>query len=354
VLSLKITLNTLKTKGRKFGLVLIHSILFLVCKNWEEEMRFLILTNNTIIMKSTKIILLTMLISFGFNTMAQVAINTDGSEPDGSAMLDVKSISKGLLLPRLNTIQISYIANPTAGLLVFNVDSSDFYGFNGSKWIALWDTSDTIDVWSCGTPIADSRDGQSYNTIQIGSQCWMAENLNIGTMINATTGGANSDGEQTNNNIIEKYCQDNDETNCITYGGLYKWDEMMQYVTIEEAQGICPSGWHLSTDGEWALLSDFLGGQSIAGGKMKEIGTTHWDSPNTGSTNSSGFTGLPGSFCDSYGFFISLGVHGGYWWSSSEGSDAHAWHRFLLYNSGQVFRNLDYKPFGFSVRCLKD
>ncbi len=88
-------------------------------------------------MKTTKIILLALLISFGLNTLAQVAVNTDGTVPDESAMLDVKSTNSGLLLPRMNTVQISSIFNPAAGLMVFNIDSSDFYGFNGNKWISM-------------------------------------------------------------------------------------------------------------------------------------------------------------------------------------------------------------------------
>ncbi|MBI4648201.1 MAG: hypothetical protein HY738_16860 [Bacteroidia bacterium] len=154
-------------------------------------------------------------------------------------------------------------------------------------------SSDATLFAGCGTPFTDSRDSKIYNTVLIGTQCWMAENLNFGTMINSTTGGQ----FQTDNAVIEKYCYSNNSANCSTYGGLYEWNEMMQYNPSDAGnpgttQGICPSGWHIPTDAELTTLTDYLGGESVAGGKMKEIGTTHWTSPNTGATNESGCTAL--------------------------------------------------------------
>lgn len=242
----------------------------------------------------------------------------------------------------MNTLQIRYISNPAAGLLVFNTDSSDFYGFNGNEWISIWNTGDSITAWSCGHSLIDSRDGQTYNTVLIGTQCWMAENLNIGTMINGSS-------NQTDNATIEKYCYNNSTANCDTYGGLYQWNEMMQYVMTEGAQGICPDGWHLPSDGEWTTLTDYLGGTSVAGGKMKETGTTHWATPNTGATNVSGFTGLPGGH-RSFDYLF----YRGYWWSSTEIGGTAAWYRFLLYDDHQVGRYGISMTFGFSVRCLKN
>lgn len=254
----------------------------------------------------------------------------------------------------MNTFQIRYISNPAAGLLVFNTDSSDFYGFNGSKWISLWNIGYTLSVWYCGNAFEDPRDGQTYNTVQIGSQCWFAENLNIGTRID----GANN---QTDNSTIEKYCYSDDDANCTTYGGLYQWDEMMQYVTTESEQGICPDGWHLPTDGDWKTMEMELGmSQSQAdavnwrgideGEKMKS--TSGWNNNGNG-TNSSGFNALPGGLRSSGGSFLYLGNYG-YWWSSTEDSGTYAWHRSLSYGYDQVGRGYDGKTYGFSVRCLKD
>jgi uncharacterized protein (TIGR02145 family) len=203
----------------------------------------------------------------------------------------------------------------------------------------------------CGNDFIDARDGQTYSSVLIGTQCWMAENLNIGTRINGVA-------EQTDNSIIEKYCFDNSEVNCDTYGGLYQWNEMMQYATIEGVQGICPAGWHLPTDEEWTILTAFLGGESIAGGKMKatgtfEAGTGLWYAPNEGATNSSGFTVLPGGIRDYNGSFYDMGSYA-YFWSSTEFYFDNAWGRFLGYNNSVVLTYDGYKYDGFSSRCIQD
>jgi uncharacterized protein (TIGR02145 family) len=225
-----------------------------------------------------------------------------------------------------------------------------------SEWVdAVGDFIFPPQLLECGGSLIDSRDGQSYNTVLIGTQCWMAENLNVGTKINSTQSGY----QQQDNGTIEKYCNNNDEANCDVYGGLYEWPEAMQYVTTDGAQGICLDGWHLPTDGEWATLSDYLGGSSVAGGKMKSTGTIEegtglWYSPNTGANNSSGFSGLPGGYryyLD--GSFSGLGSFG-YFWSSSQGSTNNAWSRFLYFYNANVNQYYIVKDSGFSVRCLKD
>jgi uncharacterized protein (TIGR02145 family) len=199
---------------------------------------------------------------------------------------------------------------------------------------------------NCGDQLIDYRDGQVYNTVLIGEQCWMAENLNIGEMINGNS-------NQTDNGIIEKYCYDNVPTNCDEYGGLYQWNEMMQYTTTQGVQGICLDGWHIPTDGEWTILTDFLGGESVAGGKMKELGTTHWNSPNIGATNESGFTALPGGYRDLSANFHSLCCYCKFW-SSPEINTYNAWCRTLYYLNDDVYRSSDGKNMSYSVRCLKD
>lgn len=202
----------------------------------------------------------------------------------------------------------------------------------------------------CGTPI--SYGGQSYNTVQIGSQCWMAANLNIGTMINGNS-------NQTNNGIIEKYCYGNSTANCNVYGGLYQWNEMMQYSLIPGDKGICPSGWHLPTDAEWCTLEQEvdpsipcaeIGWRGVnGGGKLKEAGTTHWLSPNTGATNSSGFTALPGGTRSASGIFSTITNYGNFWSASSSG-----WFRGLYYNNAQVNRGYINDESGLSVRCIRN
>jgi len=209
--------------------------------------------------------------------------------------------------------------------------------------------------WECGQTLTDTRDGKVYNTVQIGNQCWMKENLNIGTRI---AGSSN----QTNNGTIEKYCYDNDENNCTAYGGLYQWDEMMQYSLTPGIQGICPAGWHLPTDAEWCTLTTFLDvnvncasetwNGVDAGGKMKETGYIHWLSPNVGATNSSGFTGLPGGARNTGGWYGSL-TDRGHFWSSTSYLSTLAFIRALDFNGQQVGRGASPKTDGFSIRCIK-
>jgi len=194
--------------------------------------------------------------------------------------------------------------------------------------------------------------GQVYHTVQIGIQCWLRENLNFGTRIDGTQ-------EQTDNGIIEKYCSDDLDVNCKIYGGLYQWNEMMQYVATSGAKGICPAGWHVPTDSDWSKLVDYLGGESLAGGKIKytgtiEAGTGLWAAPNSGASNNTGFTALPAGDRNYSGSFNSLGFYTDFW-SSTIGSNAEtAWDRNLNYNYGNVYRSSFSKTYGFSCRCLKD
>ena len=186
-------------------------------------------------------------------------------------------------------------------------------------------------------------DGNSYNTIKIGDQCWMKENLK-------TT--SNSAG-----NSITRYCYDNITTNCDTYGGLYDWNTIMDGSSSSSAnpsgvQGICPTGWHLPSDAEWSKLIDFHGGWNVAGGKLKETGTTHWNSPNNEATNSSGFSALPGGWYNG-SVFNTLNYYC-YWWSSTQNSPSHAWFLNLYHSSGNISHYFNNKTFGYSVRCIKD
>ncbi len=194
-------------------------------------------------------------------------------------------------------------------------------------------------------------EGQYYKTVKIGDQCWMKENLNVGTMINGAQ-------EMTDNGIIEKYCYDNSEANCDMYGGLYQWNEMMDYSTTEGVQGICPDGWHLPTDTEWTALATYLGGMGVAGGKMKSTRTApdphpRWNSPNAGATNISGFTGLPGGGRNTDGSFYGVGSYGD-WWSSTEYSPSGAWFWAMIYGNSMLGEFYFNKSYGFSVRCLRE
>ncbi len=185
-------------------------------------------------------------------------------------------------------------------------------------------------------------------TVTIGDQIWMAENLDAGTMIN---GGV----YQSDNGLIEKYCYDNLESNCDIYGGLYQWNEMMQFSLEEGAQGICPNGWHIPTMAEIDVLIQNLGGYDIAGGMLKEQGTDHWNEPNVGATNSSGMTLLgTGAWHDVLMRFNGIGI-GSSIPSSTEMNDSIA-ERLLVRGDREnsYWDNNSSKTIGSPVRCLKD
>lgn len=223
--------------------------------------------------------------------------------------------------------------------------------YDGATWIMLTNR----DGVSCGEVVYG---GKTCHSVIIGEQCWTVENLDIGIQILGNL-------EQTNNGLIEKYCYDNNLANCAVYGGLYQWAEMIQYLNgatnttswnplpTGHVQGICPAGWHVPSDPEWTLLTTYLGGESVAGGPMKENGTTHWASPNTGATNTSGFTALPGGYRYRIGTFIDL-EYGAFFWSSSQYSLSHTWYPSLSFGSAIVGRDYSSKANGFPGRCLKD
>jgi len=198
----------------------------------------------------------------------------------------------------------------------------------------------------CGETFKDSRDGKSYNSVQIGNQCWMKENMNIGKRIKSSQ-------KQAENEIIEKYCYDDLDDNCDVYGGLYQWNEAMQYAGSSKAQGICPPGWHVPADEEWAALVTFLGGDVAAGKKTKEAGDTHFILPNFGANNQSGFTALPGGYSYSTGTYYFSKLHEvGYFWSSTAENETDVWIRTVGSANERMGRYLNYKTTGSSVRCL--
>jgi uncharacterized protein (TIGR02145 family) len=211
-----------------------------------------------------------------------------------------------------------------------------------------------------GASTVKDIDGNTYNTVQIGTQCWTKENLRVtkyrdGSVIplDATGGASGSTDNTWNRTTGARTVFGNNESNLTTYGFLYNW------YAAKDNRGLCPAGWHVPTNGEWTTLTTHLGGE--VGGKMKSTGTTLWRAPNRGATNESGFSGLPGGDRHSYGRFSwNLGEIG-FWWSSTElVSNAHtAWYRSLDYGSSILAREADgyfgkSKEAGLSVRCLRD
>jgi uncharacterized protein (TIGR02145 family) len=192
-------------------------------------------------------------------------------------------------------------------------------------------------------------DGNTYQTVTIGSQVWMAENLKVTHYRNGDEIPNVTNGTDWGNLTTGAYCNyNNNVSNVAVYGRLYTWD------AVNDSRNIAPAGWHVPSDAEWQTLVDYLGGQTIAGGKMKETGTAHWNSPNTGATNESGFSALPGGNRDSIGAFVAQGSNA-LFWSSTEGDTCGAWGRSLSYEVSAVGQhNYGHKQNGFSVRCVKD
>jgi uncharacterized protein (TIGR02145 family) len=200
-------------------------------------------------------------------------------------------------------------------------------------------------------------EGQWYHTIQIFSQCWMKENLNAGIMINHSQ-------NQTDNEIMEKYCLGDYSSYCDIYGGLYFWDEMMKYAYENNAKGICPEGWHIPGDVDWQILEGavdsvyeiganawkYSGWRGTeAGGNLKEKGTAHWTPPNAGATDNFGFRALPA------GYFVQNDFWGieykTYFWSSHP---TQKYYRNMDWNQAKINRNAGSDDAALSVRCIRN
>jgi len=188
----------------------------------------------------------------------------------------------------------------------------------------------------------------TYQTVKIGNQWWMAENLKVTHYRNGKAIPNVTHNSQWNNLLTGAYCSyDNHDSHVASYGRLYDW------YTVNDSRKIAPAGWHVPSDEEWQTLIDYLGGEYVAGEKMKEAGTIHWYSSNTGATNESGFAALPGGYRYYYGTFGHMGYIATFW-SSTERYSSSAWYRRLYYSSSDVYRNYHLKHYGFSVRCVKD
>lgn len=213
-------------------------------------------------------------------------------------------------------------------------------------------------------------DGNTYATIQIGEQTWMAENLRVthyadGTPIAEVTG----DDNWANLADEQAYCWYNDQVAYAdTFGALYNWNAAVRSDPDAEGgpvQGVCPDGWHLPSDGEWqqlevalgmsettAALHDWRG--SNEGGKLKELAYTHWQVYNDSATNASGFTALPGGFRTYNGSFNGDGAYATFWTATGNPANGNAWYRSLYYERGGIYRHQNKRWQGFSVRCVAD
>ena len=189
-------------------------------------------------------------------------------------------------------------------------------------------------------------DGNTYKTIQIGTQTWMAENLrttklNDGTPIPLVTNDA-----EWSNLSTPGYCWYENNINYKSHGAIYNWH------TVNTGK-LCPLGWHVPSTSEWKTLIDYLGGNKVAGGKLKKVDTTLWMSPNYGATNESRFSALPNGWRNSKGIFDDLGKNAGFWSSTQKGGIV--WWMSVAYSQAAAFIMFGFNDgFGLTVRCLKD
>jgi len=232
----------------------------------------------------------------------------------------------------------------------------------GTNGQILTSTSAGTLTWT--TPSTTSTPDVFLPTVVIGTQQWMEKNLDVmtyrdGTVIPEVTGVAAWAALTTG-----AWCwYSNSAANGAIYGKLYNWYAVMGITTAESAtptsseiaarKKLAPQGWHIPTDAEWTTLSTLLGGETVAGGKMKTTGTTIWTSPNTSATNESGFAGLPGGYRYANGTFLNVGDYG-YWWSATQDNSTGAWIRGLYSNNFNLGRGSASKSYGFSIRCLRD
>jgi len=422
-------------------------------------------------MKTLFFTLFILFISLYANAQNGVAINNSGNPPDNSAMLDLSSNSKGLLIPRMSTQERDLVSNPAQSLLIYNTTTKCFEFFEnntwqtmfcacnlpsapgssthieyqtqiiwkwnsvagaaGYKWNSVNDYSTATDVgtdttysdngltcntaytgyvWAynscgnspattltkttsscvfiCGTSTVSDIEGNVYNTVQIGTQCWLKENLNRGNMIASFQSNGTTVISQEDNGIVEKYCYDYELdgdaaqqatglSNCNTYGGLYQWAEAVQYLNgatnydswnpapSGHVQGLCPNGWHIPTDAEWCTLELYLDPTvncyatsargTDCGTKLKTNDVSYPGNCNgIGNCNSSGFSSLAGGYRYDYGgfaVFSGFGVYGIYW--TSTGFNSLAYNRYTT-NDARSTRFDDPKLLGASIRCVKD
>lgn len=281
-------------------------------------------------------------------------------------------------LTTINSYTVAVSSNPTAGGTtsgsgVFNsgspltVTAIANTGYIFTDWTESGTVVSTTSVYNFTiigsrtlvanyTPGVIDADGNVYKTVTIGTQVWFAENLKTtkfsdGALIPLVTGNT-----AWSNLITPGFCwyNNNENTYKNTYGALYNWYAV-------NTKKLCPTGWHVPTDDEWTILTNYLGGLAVAGGKLKESGTIHWNSPNTSATNTYGFTALPGGFRITDGTFNSIGTSG-YWWSSSEDiwtsnfnyAITSAYYLYMYYSSSDAYGTHGSMRSGFSVRCLRN
>jgi uncharacterized protein (TIGR02145 family) len=269
------------------------------------------------------------IIFFHYSIAQNVGIGTNS--PNASAQLDVSSTTKGFLPPRMTVAQRNSISNPVAGLQIWCIDCKQLQVYDGSTWINI----------GGATPVIPN--------VVICSQVWMSKNLDVTVYQNWDPIPQVTDPIKWAALTTGAWCWYNNDsaTYASTYGRLYNW------YAVNDPRGLAPQGWHVPSDGEWSTLSTCLGGDFVAGGKLKEAGTAHWLSPNTNADNSSFFGALPCGYRIMSGTFNFLGIIG-YFWSTLDANTYLACSRKLTNTSSSLARTYEDKTSAFSIRCIRD
>ncbi len=231
---------------------------------------------------------------------------------------------------------------------------SAFTGIQKNKYVLTWTlTSDcntssddvAVNFYDPDHVVSDV-DGNYYNTVTIGFNEWMAENLKTTKYRNGEPIPTKVGSIQVESNPKYQWPYLDDESKVAVYGRLYTW------FTAKDSRGLCPTGWYIPSGFEWEDLSNTLGGQALAGGKMKETGTEHWTDPNVNATNESGFTALPAGYRNSNGNYYFLGTIGG-WWSSDGDTWTESTDWYIYNTDGYLNVNSFDQTYGISIRCVK-
>jgi uncharacterized protein (TIGR02145 family) len=205
-----------------------------------------------------------------------------------------------------------------------------------------------IGLTGCKTNSVTDIEGNKYETVTIGTQVWMAENLRTTKYNDGTEIPNITENDTWNKMTTPAFSWYNNEPaeNKKTYGALYNWYAV-------NTSKLCPNGWHVPADSDWMKMTSYLEDIKVEGNKLKEKGTAHWKSPNTGATNETGFTALPGGYRSIDGIFNYIGVSG-YWWSATEYNSLSVLFYNIRYKSGFIYKSNSEKYCGFSVRCIRD
>lgn len=304
-------------------------------------------------MKKTILILFMFLSALSINaqeTIVKILLG-DGSNKTYS-LNDIQNLS--FTKYQSNALLNLYFRNTqTESLAISNIDSINFESEQATVINLVLYTFETTpkkyllsDIDSLIITI-----NNDFETVTIGSQIWIERNLDVSTYRNGDTirhAVSNADWIDAYKKKEGAWCYyNNDPATGAIYGKLYNW------YAVNDSRGLAPSGFHVASDAEWTTLTDYLGGSSVAGGAMKEAGTSHWASPNKGATNSSSFTALPGGCRNREGSFFDLNTWG-YWWSADVTGNSDAWYNYLTSGSTYLNSDSDSMVLGHSVRCLKD